>query len=327
MGELAWRYLHLGMRIREPRAPSSIVCRKLRAPGRLRLRHLRSASVAKPPKKLSTRTPFGMVRASPQQKWVPAYSCCFSSWSPAAIKQVFADAHGALRLILTASPTRHGGRLTTPSSRPADSTMARPQPGGDARGGAGGLLGGGGALGAAFGPPRRPAVGRRVRPRRSGPGAGGRARPLGSGAAANERRSPAGHGGAVDRFAGEGAHQAPVEPLWSSTARSWRCLVSATGWLAAVQGRPTACKPPAHPVALAGVFSRFENARGEVVRTFGLVTAWREDNERFGHHGPLVIEPRDVAVWLGKDAGRARAVLAQRQPPVVERGLRRAMRA
>lgn len=119
----------------------------------------------------------------------------------------------------------------------------------------------------------------------------------------------------------KGLTQAPVEPLWSSTARSWRCLVPATGWLAEVQGRPTACKPPSHPVALAGVFSRFENAQGEVVRTFGLVTAWREDNERFGHHGPIVIEPRDTGVWLGKDADRARALLAQRQPPVVERGL------
>lgn len=120
----------------------------------------------------------------------------------------------------------------------------------------------------------------------------------------------------------KGLYQAPVEPLWSSTARSWRCLVPATGWLAEVQGQKTACKPGAHPVALAGVFSRFENAHGEVVRTFGLVTAWREDNERFGHHGPIVIEPRDVGTWLGKDADRARALLAQRQPPVVERGLR-----
>lgn len=84
----------------------------------------------------------------------------------------------------------------------------------------------------------------------------------------------------------------------------------------------TACKPAAHPIALAGVFSRFENAEGQVVRTFGLVIAWREDSERFGHHGPLVIEPRDVGAWLGKDPDRARSLLAQRQPPVVERRVR-----
>jgi putative SOS response-associated peptidase YedK len=74
---------------------------------------------------------------------------------------------------------------------------------------------------------------------------------------------------------------------------------------------------------LAGIFSRFENVHGEVIRTFGLVTAWREDDERFGHHGPVVIDPRDAATWLGKDAARARGLLAQRQPPVVDRALRR----
>lgn len=40
---------------------------------------------------------------------------------------------------------------------------------------------------------------------------------------------------------------------------------------------------------LAGVFSRFENAKGKIVRTFSLVTAWRENDERFGHHGPIAL--------------------------------------
>ncbi|TDR38582.1 SOS response associated peptidase (SRAP) [Tahibacter aquaticus] len=104
---------------------------------------------------------------------------------------------------------------------------------------------------------------------------------------------------------------APFESLWASTARSWRCLVTATGWLAEVQGLPTACKPPAHPVALAGVFSRFENAEGKVIRTFGLVTSWRENTERFGHYGPIVINPRDAGTWVGKDPDRARGLLAE----------------
>lgn len=116
--------------------------------------------------------------------------------------------------------------------------------------------------------------------------------------------------------------QAPTDALWSSTARSWRCLVAASGWLAEVQGQPTACKPPAPRVALAGLFSRFENAQGQVVRTFGLVTAWRENEDRFGHHGPLVIADRDAPIWLGGDAERARSLLACRQPPAVEKLLR-----
>jgi putative SOS response-associated peptidase YedK len=116
--------------------------------------------------------------------------------------------------------------------------------------------------------------------------------------------------------------QAPTDALWSSTARSWRCLVAATGWLADVQGQPTACKPSASRVALAGLFSRFENGQGQVVRTFGLITAWRENEERFGHHGPLVVGDRDADAWLGPDAERARSLLACRQPPVVERSVR-----
>ncbi|MBL8297899.1 MAG: hypothetical protein JNN30_06055 [Rhodanobacteraceae bacterium] len=116
--------------------------------------------------------------------------------------------------------------------------------------------------------------------------------------------------------------QVPTDALWSSTARSWRCLVAASGWLAEVQGQPTACKPPAPRVAVAGLFSRFENAQGQVVRTFGLVTAWWENDERFGHHGPLVIADRDAPIWLGGDAERARSLLACRQPPVIEKWLR-----
>lgn len=117
--------------------------------------------------------------------------------------------------------------------------------------------------------------------------------------------------------------QAPVEALWSSTARSWRCIVPVTGWIADVQGQATACKPPGQRVALAGVFSRFENAEGKVVRTFGLVTAWRENDERFGHQGPIAFDSRDAEAWLRVDAERARTMLACRQPPVEERGIRR----
>lgn len=47
----------------------------------------------------------------------------------------------------------------------------------------------------------------------------------------------------------KGPSQAPVEALWSSTARSWRCIVPATGWIADVQGQATACKPPGQRVA------------------------------------------------------------------------------
>jgi putative SOS response-associated peptidase YedK len=120
--------------------------------------------------------------------------------------------------------------------------------------------------------------------------------------------------------------QAPTNALWNSTARSWRCLVAATGWLADVQGQPTACKPTMPRVALAGLFSRFENSDGQVVRTFGLLTAWRENEERFGHYGPLVIGDRDAETWLGADSERARSLLACRQPPVVERSVRRRSR-
>ncbi len=104
----------------------------------------------------------------------------------------------------------------------------------------------------------------------------------------------------------KGLTHTPFESLWSSTARSWRCLVPATGWLAEVQCLPTACKPLAHPVALAGVVSRFENAKGKVIRTFGLVTSWRENNEPFGHYGAIVINPRDAGTWVGKDADPTR---------------------
>jgi len=114
-----------------------------------------------------------------------------------------------------------------------------------------------------------------------------------------------------------------VESLWSSTARSWRCIVPATGWLAEVHGQPTACKPPGHRVALAGVFSRFENAEGHVIRTFGWLTAWRENEERFGNHGPIAFDGRDAERWLQADAERARTMLACRQPPVDERPVRR----
>lgn len=116
--------------------------------------------------------------------------------------------------------------------------------------------------------------------------------------------------------------QAPVEALWSSTARSWRCIVPASGWIADVQGQATACKPPGQRIALAGVFSRFENAEGKVVRTFGVVTAWRENEERFGHHGPIAFDSRDAEAWLRVDAERARTMLACRQPPVEERRIR-----
>lgn len=113
-----------------------------------------------------------------------------------------------------------------------------------------------------------------------------------------------------------------LREAWTDAKRSWRCLVPATGWLAEVLGVPTACRPEGQPLTLAGVFSRIETADGQVVRTFGLLTGWREDAERFGHQSPLVIDRLNGEAWLSTASDRARALLGNRQPPVIERVVR-----